>query len=511
AIWSMSLVAHAQQSQAPQVKPVPRTEETSKSISPTPVRPVEEKLEPGVVIARVVSTSDPTKSYALYLPTSYNSAAASSNATDRDLTQATRDSNSEMKAATGRRTPKFPIIYCFDPGARGVVPVERFKDAAEKYGYIVVGSNNSRNGPQALSEIVRDLWADTHGRFSIDDQRIYVAGFSGGARVAISVGFWLEGKIAGVIASGAGFPADIPPDSPRSFSLFAVAGTDDFNNPEIQTLARKLNGSTPPVRLAIFDGGHGWLPAQAATDAVEWLEVQAMKSGIRERNPALINEIFQHAFSQASAAESGGDKYGAYRRYAAMVQDFSGLHDVAEVEKKAKELGATKAVKDAIKQEKRMEEDQVFRTQSIHKVISAYEASDQSFESLVALRGELKSYREAAKAPATSAKRTLARRVLGSVFVGFFEQGNMAMFRKEYERAATYFSICTEIQPDNAHAFFFLARAHALSGSGNKALDALKTAADKGFAGLQELMGKEFEELQAEKRFKEILEIVKKN
>jgi tetratricopeptide (TPR) repeat protein len=110
-----------------------------------------------------------------------------------------------------------------------------------------------------------------------------------------------------------------------------------------------------------------------------------------------------------------------------------------------------------------------------------------------------------------SAKRTLARRVLGSLFVEFFELGNMAIFRKEYERATTYFSICTEIQPDNAHAYFFLARAHALSGSRNKALDALKFAADKGFAGLQELMGKEFEELQAEKRFKEILEVVKKN
>jgi hypothetical protein len=54
--------------------------------------------------------------------------------------------------------------------------VARFKDAAEKYGYIVVGSNNSRNGPQPLSEIVRDLSADTHARFSIDDQRIYLAG-----------------------------------------------------------------------------------------------------------------------------------------------------------------------------------------------------------------------------------------------------------------------------------------------------------------------------------------------
>ena len=94
--------------------------------------------------------------------------------------------------------------------ARGAVPVARFKDAAEKYGYIVVGSNNSRNGPQPLSEIVSDLWADTHARFSIDDQRVYLAGFSGGARVAISVAFWLKDRVAGVIACGGGFPVRCP-------------------------------------------------------------------------------------------------------------------------------------------------------------------------------------------------------------------------------------------------------------------------------------------------------------
>ncbi|MCM3905275.1 MAG: hypothetical protein ND866_26565 [Pyrinomonadaceae bacterium] len=459
-------VAKAGQGQAPQANP-------GKS--------AEEKFEHGNVIDRVVSAGDPTKSYALYLPTAYTT------------------------------TRKFPVIYCFDPAARGAVPVARFKDAAEKYGYIVVGSNNSRNGPQQLSEIVRDLWADTHARFSIDDQRVYLAGFSGGARVAISVAFWLKDKVAGVIACGAGFPPDVPPGTPRSFVLLAVAGTEDFNNPEMQTLARKLEGATPPVRLAVFEGGHAWLPLQVAIDAVQWLEIQAMKSGVRDRNPALINELFEHALSQASAAQTGGDRYRAYQRYAAMVQDFSGLHDVAEVEKKANELSATKEIKDALKQEKKMEEEQIFRIQSIQRLIGAYEVSNEKFESLVALRDALRGQREAAKATEPSVKRTVARRVMGSLFVEFFELGNTAMSRKEYERAVTYYFLCTEIQPDNARAFYYLARAHALAGSRNKALEALKTAADKGFTGLQELEAKEFEELQSDKRFKEILELVKKN
>src|SRR5947209_16943004 len=99
---------------------------------------------------------------------------------------------------------KWPIIFAFDPGARGLMPIEHFKDAAEKYGYIVVGSNNSKNGPNVhLSAIINSFWEDTHNRFPIDDKRVYTSGFSGGARVACGVGYMYEGSVAGVIACGA--------------------------------------------------------------------------------------------------------------------------------------------------------------------------------------------------------------------------------------------------------------------------------------------------------------------
>jgi dienelactone hydrolase len=255
-----------------------------------------EKFDRGVVIEKVVSAGDPTRSYALYLPTAYD--------------------------------PKrqFPILYCFDPAARGPIPVARFKDAAEKYGYIVAGSNNSRNGPnQPLSEIVRDLWADTHARFSIDDRRIYLAGMSGGARVAISVGFWLKDRVAGVIACSAGFPTEIPPTTVRPFVLFATAGTDDFNNPELQSLARRLEGSAPPSRLVVFDGGHTWLPTEFALTAVEWLEIQAMKSGLRDKDPATDQCHLRSRVDTGSLQRSGAGKLSGLSALPGIGSGFSGL------------------------------------------------------------------------------------------------------------------------------------------------------------------------------------------
>ncbi len=87
----------------------------------------------GVIIDKVFCKSEPNQSYCLYLPTSY-------------------DVNKSH-----------PVIYAFDPHGNGHIPVALMKNSAEKLGYIVVGSNNSRNGLgiDEINSIVNNLLADT--------------------------------------------------------------------------------------------------------------------------------------------------------------------------------------------------------------------------------------------------------------------------------------------------------------------------------------------------------------
>lgn len=142
-----------------------------------------EDLPHGQVLDRVVCRDNDRQSYALYLPSNYTP--------DRS----------------------WPILYCLDPGARGRVPVERFSQAAEKAGFIIAGSNNSRNGPMGpIQKATGAMVTDTQARFRVDDSRIYAAGMSGGARVALS---WAQnGRIAGVVASAAGFGQGLPKQIP---------------------------------------------------------------------------------------------------------------------------------------------------------------------------------------------------------------------------------------------------------------------------------------------------------
>src|SRR5207237_5206785 len=106
-------------------------------------------------------------------------------------------------------------------------------------------------------------------RFPIDAKRMYMAGMSGGARVAIMLA-QNSSEIAGVFASSAGYSTAF--HKSERFPLFGSAGTEDFNYREMRAVDRVM---TSPHRVEVFEGGHTWLPSEMATRAVEWMEIQA--------------------------------------------------------------------------------------------------------------------------------------------------------------------------------------------------------------------------------------------
>jgi predicted esterase len=229
----------------------------------------QQALPPGVLIPRQMCAAKPDQSYALYLPSHY------------------------------APYKQWPIIYAFDPDGRGSVPVELMKDAAERYGYIVVGSNNSRNGSWKVeTESAQAMFEDTHARLAIDDRRIYFAGFSGGARVASLLAQRCK-CAAGVLLNGAGF-AGTPPSSDAVFAVFAAVGSFDFNYPELSNLDDKLEQAGFPHLLRHFDGSHEWAPAEVMEEALAWFRLIAMKQNREARDDSFV--AFQKAAVVAAAS-----------------------------------------------------------------------------------------------------------------------------------------------------------------------------------------------------------------
>jgi hypothetical protein len=253
--------------------------------------------------------------------------------------------------------------------------------------------------------------ADVSARFPVDSKRIYTGGMSGGARVAMMIALTpslmtgpVGPEVAGVLASSAGFPPDDFHESVR-FAIFGTAGTEDFNHQEMRELNRNVK---TPHRVEVFEGGHTWLPVELAMHGVEWMEIQAMKSGLRPRDERIVNEIFA---SRVASAEAENTNLGKMRALKAMAEDFEGLKDVKALRDRAASLERRQDVRDALKVDGAQEEREVQTTADVFYLLSKLNDAG-GFEKL---KARVVPLIERSRALSDSSDRRIARRVLASL------------------------------------------------------------------------------------------------
>jgi predicted esterase len=335
----------------------------------------------GEVVASVTCVSDASQSYAVFVPREYTPDRA------------------------------WPVIFAFDPGARGRTPVDRYQAAAAQYGFIVAGSNNSRNGILNVSQAINAMVNDVTSRWHVDPKRVYFAGMSGGARVALGAALSVAVPVGGVIASSAGYP-DSRPRKTLPFPVFATAGTEDFNHLEMRRLDAAL---TTPHHLAIFEGGHTWLSSDLAIEAVEWMEIQSMKLGVRARDEAEIDRIFAKRRARVTGAPATAETLVELQ---SLVSDFNGLRDVSSFSARAAELERDKGVRAALKKARDEDDREETMLIDVKTLESRLANPDEHLSALADLRTAWQDLSQKASKPADSPERRLARRVLSALSAG---------------------------------------------------------------------------------------------
>jgi hypothetical protein len=421
------------------------------------------ELPVGTVIPHIACVAYVQQSYALYLPSNFS------------------------------RARKWPIIYVFDPFARGPAAVDVVRAAAEKFGYIVAASNNSKNGPTGRSrEAAQAMWRDTQERLPIDPDRRYFAGLSGGARVATSLAISCAGCAAGVIANAAGFPTGSQPSSDLRFAYFATVGDADFNYAEFVQLRPKLDASGMRYVIRTFQGPHGWAPTDVWLEALEWMDLQAMNAGALPREPNRIQAGLDASMARASKFQADGDLLSAYREYRAVVRNFNGLSSVSSAQARIAELEKGKALKKAEKEEGAELEQQ----QRLEEMPSAQMAKLQSGELDVMGMSDLRSSIADLKRQATRTDKgsLVKRRALSGLVVQAYEAGQTSMEKKDYSMALRYFEVAAIGSANPAWAYYQRARIFAITSDKKSMLAELRSCLT---AGVHDASALDLEEFQA--------------
>jgi len=190
----------------------------------------------------------------------------------------------------------------------------------------------------------------------------------------------------------------------------------DFNHLELRKLDRALKS---PHHLTIFEGGHGWLSSDLAVEAIEWMEIQAMKSGRQQKDDALLEKIFAKRVAQL-AAESGDP--AALLALEGLVSDFEGLKDVSEYATRVAALRRQKAVFEALKKERSEEQREERMITELATLENDLGAAEKRGSSLAQLKDLLSNLSRQSNAPEDSSTRRMARRVLRGTIVGSVER-----------------------------------------------------------------------------------------
>jgi dienelactone hydrolase len=403
---------------------------------------------PGQIDAHRICATKPDQTYALYIPSNYTP------------------------------TKKWPIIYAFDPSARGDRPVDTLKAGAEKYGYIVAASNNSRNGPWPPEiEAAQAVSDDTHKILSIDDHRVYFTGFSGGARVAGRIAQLCK-CAAGVYLNGAGFPSGTSPSSKDSvFPIFAAVGNLDFNFPEVTRLDEALAAAGYPHFLRYFEGPHQWAPSEVAEEALAWFRLVAMKKDLAPRDADFISQQRDTEVARAKAFEQSGNLFYAWREYNRAFATFDGLADVAPIRAAATALASQKDVREGAKRQAHDFEEQKNLIADIATAMANFRTvtSDLAGE-VSATKQKISNLREAAAHEKKPEKAIVLRRALADVFVQAMETGSDRLDAKEVNLAKDYYLLAAEANPDVPGPLRNIAIAQAMDNNHKAAIETLRQA-----------------------------------
>jgi predicted esterase len=379
----------------------------------------------GELQKRVRSSFDRSQEYALYLPPGY--------------------------------TPEreWPILFVLDPRGRAVLALQLFREGAARLGWVVMSSYNSRS--DSLAELndaaMEAMLRSAQDGISIDRSRLYIAGFSGTARAALLFAVTLRGHVAGVIAAGGalGFELGGPEAifaGDSTFAYFGGAGMHDFNYEEVVAMAGRFGTMKIPYRLAAFPGPHNWPPADICGEAMEWLELRAMRAGRRPTDTAWVRTRLEADLARAAALERAGRLDEALQQYEAITRDYLPSPATSRAVERAAALRNNSAVKRHRAEARKLAEKDLAQARDLQKVLAGARSSSRSPEPDDLLKKlKIAKLKEQSKRgdslQAASAERLLNRTF---VFLAYYEPRSY-LAQKSADRALAMLEAATAIAP----------------------------------------------------------------
>ncbi|MFH6602048.1 alpha/beta hydrolase [Maribacter algicola] len=227
-------------------------------------------LKKGVITDAVSVLDTVAESFALYLPTNFDT------------------------------SKKWPVVFVFDMKGRGRQALGVFKEAAEEQGYILASSNNVSDSLSLTDNMLVSsrMFNSVYNMLPAQMNRTYVAGFSGGGRFSSLIPTFIK-TVKGVISCGSAISTTEVLSDKNPFHFIGIVGNLDYSYPDLISLEETLDRLKFPNQLLVFEGGHEWPPKEQLSKALELFTLGAMADNIVARDTTFIHRSYKKNLGEA--------------------------------------------------------------------------------------------------------------------------------------------------------------------------------------------------------------------
>ena len=269
-------------------------------------------LKKGKVIDVIPVNDSISESYALYLPTNFET------------------------------TKEWPIVFVFDLENKGRQALRLLKASAEEEGFVLATPNNV-NDSLSISKnilIASRMMKSVYETLPIQNNGVYTAGFSSGARFASLIPTFIR-DVNGVISCGSSVANYEVLSIKKPFHFIGIVGNEDYNYTEMLSNQKVLNKLKFPNNLILFNGGHIWPGNENLSKALQTFKLSSMAKGDILKDSVYIKNAYENDFIKAKslAVENPLIAYGILKEMNAIYRP---LMNIEPLQKYTSELKKTK-------------------------------------------------------------------------------------------------------------------------------------------------------------------------
>jgi hypothetical protein len=325
--------------------------------------------------------------------------------------------------------------------------------------------------------------------FNIDEKQIYLAGFSGGSRLATAIAV-LTDQIQGVIACGAGFSPESShmPLSKESFSYVGLVGERDMNYYEMFDVKDWLNRFQIENEIFTYDDDHRWPPEEQIVKAFDWLELQAYKRNLRNRDNEITSKIYRLMVDRAEAFQSEERYLRSSWEYERILRNFGSIYTLDSIQYKLIEIKNKDEYNLELSQFKELEveEEKIkmvyserFNKQlNAKRIPSKYKWWEKKFS-------EFNDEIEASKDPG---RTNMLDRIRYAIYAMIIETSYNMLRLNQIEKALYCHHLVALMLPERSFIYYNLSQDYAMLNDQDHCIKYLKLAISKGYSDKETIM-----------------------